>query len=340
MGISKIGGFCMKRLLIVFTVIVLAVSCFAACSSSAPSQAPAASPPPAAAPQAPAAGAMDQSTDYYETYEDSLNPGSATPLPLLTPSNADGKKIVYTVALWLQTTDFDAGARKLLNTVSDLGGYVQSAYVNGRDLHNPEVERNASYTLRVPSEKLSEFLVIMEDNYTLYRLEQESQDITAKKQQTDTRLDDLRDQEKRLLETIAGTTDAREKLSLERQLADVQSSISSLDASQSSMDNDVIYSTVTVNLFEVIFAEPVEERQIPFSEKLSNTVSATMNGFLAFGQGLLLFTIVLLPVLLALAVIAVIILLIRRVYRKIHKVFKVSDGVELPDQTQDENENE
>lgn len=318
----------MKRLLCLYISAILLLTVFTACSSGS-SSAPAASSAPSYAAEAPA---PSYSADSYAPPSENLESESAMPLPLLTPSTAGGKKIVYTVTLWLQTTGFDAGTRKLLNTVSDMEGYVQNAYINGRDLHNPEVERSASYTLRIPSERLADFLVEMEDNFTLSRLEQVSEDITAKHQQTDTRLADLLEQEKRLLETIEATTDAREKLSLERQLADVQASISSLDASQITMDDAVIYSTVTVQLSEVILPEVIEEIKEPFADRFSRTVSSSLNGFVAFCQGFLLLIIALIPIVIVLAIFTLIVLLVVRLVKKYNNKVKrtFTEGEKVP----------
>ena len=80
---------------------------------------------------------------------------SIVQFPILTPSQADGRKMIYTVTVYLQTTDFMQGARKLLDTVGNLDGYILSANVDGRDMRYPEVERRADYEFRVPTEQLT-----------------------------------------------------------------------------------------------------------------------------------------------------------------------------------------
>lgn len=297
----------MKHLVSGIIVVVLASAIFSACSASsgqyAPSSAPAAdaaSPPPAAYEQ--------EASDF--TYDES------TALPLLTPSNEEGKKMVYTVNLSLQTTTFETGTRKLLNVVGEMGGYVQSAFVEGHSLYEPDVDRFAKYTVRIPSENLAAFLTTMEDNYNLWRLEQESQDITAQHQQTDTRLADLREQEERLRAAIAEVEDTKERLSLERQLTEVQVAISSLGASQGAMDRAVLYSTVTIQLYEVNLADISEAPEDTFMTKLGKTTNNSLYGFIAFCQNVLLFLIAALPVFVVLAVLAAIVFLVLRFWRK------------------------
>jgi len=142
----------MKRIFSGSIILLLALFTFAACSSGASPAERSASTSAYSAPEAAYGG------DYEITDE------ADTSLPLLTPSNPDGTKIVYTVTMELQTTEFEAGTRSLLNVVRDMGGYVQNTYIEGRSLYDLEGERFASYTLRIPSESLAEFLVTMEDN--------------------------------------------------------------------------------------------------------------------------------------------------------------------------------
>jgi len=293
----------MKRLFSCILPLLLIASALTACGGGGSS--------------APASSAAPQSSSRAGPSEEFATEGEGLAnLPLVTPSNAEGSKIVYTVDLWLQTTTFAEGARKLLDVVTEKGGYVESAHIEGRSLYDEDAERYASYTLRIPSEHLAEFLVIMEDNYNLVQLDQQSQNITDQYQETDTRLEDLREQEKRLTAALAETEDTQALLALERELAAIKSEISSLTASSGKMDNAVIYSKVTIYLSEFIPSKSVQESGVPFGDRLSKTASGSWRGFVGFCQGLLLFIIAALPVLVVLGVIAVIILLVMRADRK------------------------
>jgi len=212
--------------------------------------------------------------------------------------------------------------RKLLDTVSNMGGYITSANVEGHDMRYPEVERRADYEFRIPSERLSDFLVVLEDNYNLWSLRQVTEDSTTRYDSAGLRLEDLLDQESRLLDTLSKEEDSSERLSLERKLSEVQRMITDLYTLQVSVDDAVILSTVNIQLFEVIFQPEVIEVEEPppppltFSERLGNRISASIDGFVSFCQGFLLFIIAIAPVLVVLVVIAVIALLIVHVVRK------------------------
>ena len=250
---------------------------------------------------------------------------SAVPLPILTPSEAEGRKLMYTVTVQLQTTDFMAGIRKLQETVIDIGGFVLTADVRGRDIRTPEFERSADYRFRIPSERLSEFLVVMEDNFNLLRLQQETEDSTTDYQSADTRLEDLREQERRLLDSMSAARNTNERLELEARLDEIQKSINEYLTLQFSVDDSVILSTVVIYLFEVIIPDEVEEEPEPpltFSDRLSNRISASINGFVSFCQGLLLVVIAISPVLLVLIILAAVALLIVRIVTILSKKIK------------------
>jgi len=295
----------MKRIFSGSIILLLALFTFAACSSGASPAERSASTSAYSAPEAAYGG------DYEMTGE------ADTSLPLLTPSNPDGTKIVYTVTMELQTTEFEAGTRSLLNVVRDMGGYVQNTYIEGRSLYDLEGERFASYTLRIPSESLAEFLVTMEDNYNLLRLRQDSQDISRQYAQTDDLLGVLREQEERLKAMLGETEDAEEKLALEQELRDVQYEISSLASSSGGMEHAVIYSTVTIQLYEVIPENiPVDTTKEPFSTRASETSSRSWSRFADFCQGVVLLFITLLPGIVVLVIIAAIVLVILHIVKR------------------------
>lgn|GEM_PF-2501320 len=245
---------------------------------------------------------------------------SATPLPLLTPSASRGRRVVYTVDLYLQTTEFMPGIRTLINTVANMDGFVERALVEGRDMRFPWHERSAQYTVRIHSDRLSEFLVIVEDNFNLLLLRQESDDVTVTYEHSESTLDDLRAQEQRLFSTLEDPDlSASDRRSIERTLVDVQSSIRTHERRLSTFDDFVLYSTVNIRLFEVIFPEYLPEEVIEertFGERFADAVNRSGAAFVAFFQGLLIVIIRILPTLVVLVIIAAIVLLIRRKVKK------------------------
>jgi hypothetical protein len=219
-----------------------------------------------------------------------------------------------------------AGHRTLLETAGNMGGYLENCSLKGHDMHLPPYERSANYTLRIYSERLAEFLTVVEDNYNLWGMEQTSEDMTASYAYSGAHNEDLYEQEARLLKDLENTRlETSEKLDLERRLAEVQSAIRNNDRQQYNIDDGVLYSTVSIELYEVIFIEeePVVEEPEPepepdptFNERVNHAVTTSANGFVAFCQGVLIVLIRLAPALIILAVLAVITLVIYRIVRR------------------------
>ena len=321
----------MKRLSIILICALLALLFLASCSSGAPYAYESA--PAPSSPAAPAPGMIQPAPAPAFPGDSASAPGadeSTGVLPILTPADADGRRMIYTLTLHLQTTDFMAGNRIIRQKVAEMGGYVENTDFRGRDIRTPEIERSADYRFRLPSARLSEFIIVMEDNFNLLRLEQTTDDVTTSYRSADSQLEDLLETEQRLMADIANSRSASERSLLEESLREVRRLIRELRMSQTSVDESVVLSTVIINLSEVILLrEEYEEPPIPltFSERLSNRVSGSIDAFVSFCQGLLLAIIAIAPVLVVLIIIAAITVPIVRVIKKRKKKIKSDDVI-------------
>jgi len=242
---------------------------------------------------------------------------SAVAIPILTPSDSRGRRLVYNVDLILQTTTFMPGIRVLLNTVEEMGGFVETAIVEGRDMRFPAHERSASYTIRLHTDRLSEFLVVVENNFNLLMLRQFADDVTVRYEHIESTLDDLREQEQRARDELGDTAlTSNERRNLERRLAGIQSSIRNNERNLNIFDDLVLYSTINIQLFEVIFPDEIIEEAAPFGLRVGNEANRTWDGFVNFLQGLLIGVIRHASTLITLAIVATIVIVVFRRVRK------------------------
>jgi hypothetical protein len=249
--------------------------------------------------------------------------GGSTALPILTPSDSRGRRMIYNVILHLQTTEFEPGDRALIETVSEMGGFIVSAHLQGHNMHAPGNERVATYVFRLPTEQLAEFIVVMKDTYNLWELRQTADDVTTGYAHGDLTLSDLREEEAWLREALENPElEESEKRALESLLSDVLALIRSIGAQMSTMDDNILYSTITIYLYEVIFIEieePEEPVELTFGERFIDAASRSWAGFVAFCQGFVIVFIRALPVLLILGAITFVIVLIIRASIKRNK---------------------
>lgn len=71
------------------------------------------------------------------------------------------RKLIRNVNLSLQTKEFDTVLDNMSQKIKDLGGYIQDSSVWGSS-SDYSSSRSASYTLRIPSDKLDEFIDVVE----------------------------------------------------------------------------------------------------------------------------------------------------------------------------------
>ena len=225
--------------------------------------APASAPPPAAAaeaaaprptpPSAPAladsAPMMSESADF-----ETDAPTNYFRLPILTPSAAGDRRLIYTINMRLQTTEFLPGMRLLLDEVVEADGYLVRKHVRGTDWRRPAVERSVEFQFRIPTEQLAYFIFVIENNYNILELRQDMVELTAQYQQTDWHLEELREQESQLLERLE-TAEGDEWIALSEHLRSVRWSIRDLEGWQTTIRTNVAYSTVDIVLHEVFLPE-------------------------------------------------------------------------------------
>ena len=315
----------MKRRILICSLALVFTFSLIACSAADMGSAPtSANDAPSAPMDAPAdsdfayesdASAMPESSASSTDAAPPVSDGSPGPLPILTPSESGDRRLVYSVSMQLQTTEFMQGIRLLYNTIGEMDGFIVNENVQGRDLRTPEYERSASYTFRLYTDNLPDFIVVIEDNFNLLSRNLASDDVTTSYEQMGFSLQDLREHERSLQNALGNPElDDSDRLDFEVALIEVQSHIRSIEQQRSVVDDDILFSFINVQIFEVNFFEDAPE--LTFGERVSNAASISLGGLIGFGQGLLIVIIRILPTLIILGAVTVITIWIVRKVKK------------------------
>ena len=242
--------------------------------------------------------------------------GNMGPIPILLASET-GRQLIYNTDIIIETTEFMAGQRRLLDEVTRLGGNSERTTVNGRHILNPYVERDAIFILKLPPENLIEVIIFIEDHFQLVYLNKEMTDLTIAYERNLSHLNNLREQEERLLENLEDEESPRDPAEIEQELENIQQDIRNIEEVTAQVDRDVIYSSLNIRLFEVILPEEVPpEEPLTFGDRLQEATGESLDRLLDMLQGFLIFLIAALPVLLPMTAIALIALFI---YKKSNK---------------------
>ena len=237
-----------------------------------------------------------------------------------------GAKLVRTADLTLTTGQFDGDQQRLLAQVASVGGYVESSYVTGDVASNRP--RRGSYTLRVPSARLDEFLAYAEGLARVTNRSETATDMTTQYADSQTRLQTQQTKMERLQALLAQATQMSDIIELESAIADTQYQLDWYQTQLKQIDNQVDLSAVTVTLNEESTVGAAQAEELPLGERIRKGFESSIRGLGRFFQNMLVFVVMASPVLAGACVLGVIVWLLVRAKRRKHSGNGPSDGVE------------
>lgn len=218
----------------------------------------------------------------------------------------EGRKIIKTVNMVSETKEFDSVLFQIEAEVTALGGYIQSSNVYGKSYENYS-NRRASYTIRIPAEKLDGFMNTVGDLMNVTSKTEKVDDITDTYTDIEARLTTLKVEETRLLELLAKAEKLADVITLEERISNVRYEIESYEARIRNYDTLIAFSTVNMEISEVIDYTPEPIKDPTFGERIGEAFSESWKEFAENWKDFTVGLVYALPTLLILAVIALII---------------------------------
>lgn len=266
---------------------------------------------------APAAGATADATAEDGYYYDYDTPEEAEYDSDTGSSGQDSAyknakvKLIRRASVRLETKEFDAAVRGLEALVTELNGYVEDSSVNQGGYGS--TYRSASYTIRVPAEKYSDFLarVSAEEHCHLTSKDESTEDVGQQYFDTETRLKTLRTKLERLQDLLAQAKHMDDIITLEQAITDTEYEIERYSSTLNRYDSLIGYATFNVSIEQVVSISDTDT--IPFGQRLVNSF---MGGLESFIEGVQEFVVWLVGNIFGIALIVVIVLLVRFFLRK------------------------
>ena len=276
----------MKKLFAILCILLLLMGALTGCGATASTKS-AENQYAGAEPEEPMAdyGYTDgMSTQSFTVTEESATEYATATEQLPNPA----EKIIYTANVNLETMDFDASIAALDKAVAQFGGFVECSEVNGDSSYDENGtaylrNRHAYYTVRIPAEKLNEFLSLTGGLGNVVNSNKSAQNVTSQYTDFEARLTSLQTQETRLLELIAEASDIEALITLESKLAEVRYEIESIQRSLRDLDSKIAYSTVDLSIYEVGLYQPTPAVQRTFWQRMGD---AFIRGWKGFVRGL------------------------------------------------------
>ena len=234
------------------------------------------------------------------------------------------EKLIYSASATVETTEFDGTIEKLSALVEQYGGFVESSSVNGSNYYTQSrgysSTRYASYVIRVPSDKFSALMGSLSTLGNVPYSHTYTENITAQYYDTDARLTAYQTQEARLLEMMEAAKTVEDLIAIEEKLTELRYQIESLQSTLKNWDRQVAYSTLDLEVQEVVEYTP--ESRMSYGQELALALSSGLKRTGEFFKDLLLAIVGALPALVILAVVLAILIPVWKKRRKARKARK------------------
>lgn len=177
-----------------------------------------------------------------------------------TTIDPQNQKLIRTVYMDAETEDMDTLLSQVQKRINELGGYVEAREVYNGSMYNSKRYRNANLTIRIPADRLGEFVdhVSQVSNITSNR--ETVEDVTLRYVAIESRIKALETEQQTLLDLMAKAETMSDLLTIESRLTDVRYELENIHSQLRVYDNKVNYATIHLDVSEVIeYTEPEPE---------------------------------------------------------------------------------
>lgn len=255
--------------------------------------------------------ALAEAAVPMEAYDYDVEYEMAAEEPMDGSSAARKEKIIRTASFTIKTTQYDQDLQQLQDLTASLGGRIEHLSSSG-DAQSGQT-RSASLTLRIPSQRLDEFLSGTREIGNTTAMTEEMQDVNDSYYDVQTRLNTQKEKLARLQAMMQNAQDISDLIEIESAIAETQYQIDRYTGQLNSYDSKVDYSTVYVTVRETRATEIVT---LSLGERIWSGLQNSLESGMEFLEDLLIFLTSALPwlILIALAV-----LVIRLIVKKVRK---------------------
>lgn len=221
------------------------------------------------------------------------------------------RKLIRTMDMNVETTDFDNLVGTISSTVSSLGGYIEQSSISGRSMYSGrDSSRHASLTARVPATELGNFITQVSEYGNITNRSENVRDVTLKYSDIESHKKSLTIEQERLWELLKKAESVDAIIALEARLSEIRYQLESYESQLRTYDNQVDYSTVNLYIDEVKVFTPTAPDNIAtriqkgFQKNIENIGDGFVNLFVWFVSSI--------PLLLIWGIVLVVIALIGR----------------------------
>lgn len=243
-------------------------------------------------------------------------------------------KLIYMADLTVQTLNFNESYNSLCSMVETFGGYFESAYKYNGSI-NSNGHPYGNYTIRIPSEKYSEFIGRISGETHLVDIRQAVQDVSFAYSDIEQRLETLNTKHERLISLLASAEKMEDIISLENALSDCEYQLDRYSSQKRKYDSLTGFSTINLNLKEVERLNPsVPEKPLSFGERLAKGIRTGWQRVAEFLSSALIWIVMNIGLVVFLCVLVILTLSVVSAKRKKRKAERLSEKKEEQPETE------
>ena len=277
-----------------------------------------------AQPAADAVGVHDSDSDsgaVAEVVQTGLDSQSVSDYNYSAANNADSRLLIRNVSITLETATYQTTYDSIIEAISKNGAYIENSNVTGTGKKNNLHE--ATIVIRVPAENMDALIKALDGNGTVTSSSESVQDVTLEYIDMESRISSLKTERDSITKLLEQADDLDTILELQDKISEINYEIENYESSLLVMQNQITYSTLTLNINEVIeeteVADSEEVRNTTLGDKMWAALKGSLNFLLILGQGILIVLSALLPVIVIIGIPVTIVLIVRHRKKKAKK---------------------
>lgn len=228
-----------------------------------------------------------------------------------------GRKLIRDVNMSVEARDFDGVLSQITDKVRELGGYVESSDVSGISVNSygGSQQRYADIRARIPADRLDRFVETVESAGNVTSKQEQVTDVTLQYSDVQSRKKLMEIEQERLWALLEKAESLDAVVALEARLSEIRYELESYTSQLRLYDNQVDYSTVSINMREVKDLTPTAPDSI--GTRIQKGFNRSLNNLGEAGTDLIVWIASNSPILLVLAVIiAAVVLFVRGLSRR------------------------
>ncbi|MCQ2485695.1 MAG: DUF4349 domain-containing protein [Clostridia bacterium] len=225
-----------------------------------------------------------------------------------TTVTSDERKITKNASLNIEVKDLDKFINIIKEELNNKKGYIDS-----EDKSVYDNSSSCTLVVKIPSENLDSFINLIDINSTVKSQQIDSSDITSAYTDNEAKIKSLETEQETLLKIMEKAENLTDVIQLQDKLAEIRSELDSCKSMKKIMDNQVEYSSVTINVNE---SERTIKTDGSFFSQVKEKFSNSLYSIGDFFRSLALIVLGGIPYIVIISIVAVIVVIIIKKRRK------------------------